>query len=101
MKLLKYMYDDRFLFDYFFNSLSVAGLDGTLKKRMIGTQGEGNIHAKTGTLNSVSSLCGYAVDNDSEILIFYIVMNGFGGKTTQMKNVQDNFAITLAEFSRK
>jgi D-alanyl-D-alanine carboxypeptidase/D-alanyl-D-alanine-endopeptidase (penicillin-binding protein 4) len=101
MKLLKYMYDDRFLFDYFFNSLSIAGVDGTLKNRMIGTTGEGNIHAKTGTLNSVSALCGYAVDEDSEILIFYIVMNGFGGKTTQMKNVQDNFAITLAEFSRK
>ena len=101
MKLLKYMYDDRFLFDYFYNSLSVAGVDGTLKKRMVGTPGEGNIHAKTGTLNSVSALCGYAVDNDSEILIFYIVMNGFGGKTNQMKEVQDNIAVTLAEFSRK
>lgn len=99
--LLKYMYDDRFLFDYYFNSLSVAGVDGTLKKRMIGTEGEGNIHAKTGSLNGVSSLCGYAIDKDNEILIFFIVMNGFGGSNLGMHNVQDNFAVTLAGFSRK
>jgi D-alanyl-D-alanine carboxypeptidase/D-alanyl-D-alanine-endopeptidase (penicillin-binding protein 4) len=99
--LLKYMYDDRFLFDYYFNSLSIAGVDGTLKKRMIGTQGEGNIHAKTGSLNGVSSLCGYAVDKDNEILIFFIVMNGFGGSNLGMHNVQDDFAVTLADFSRK
>jgi D-alanyl-D-alanine carboxypeptidase/D-alanyl-D-alanine-endopeptidase (penicillin-binding protein 4) len=101
MKLLKYMYDDRFLFDYFYNTLSVAGVDGTLMKRMIGTAGEGNIHAKTGTLNGVSSLCGYAVDGDSEILIFFIVMNGFSGNSKKMHTVQDDFAISLAGFSRK
>jgi D-alanyl-D-alanine carboxypeptidase/D-alanyl-D-alanine-endopeptidase (penicillin-binding protein 4) len=101
MKLLKYLYDDRFLFDYFFHALSVAGVDGTLKERMIGTEGEGNIHAKTGTLNGVSSLCGYAVDRDSEILIFFIVMNGFRGSANKMHDVQDDFAISLAGFSRK
>ncbi len=101
MKLLKYMYDDRFLFDYYYNTLSIAGVDGTLKKRMIGTAAEGNIHAKTGSLNGVSSLCGYAVDQDSEILIFFVVMNGFGGSANKMHLVQDDFAITLAGFSRK
>jgi serine-type D-Ala-D-Ala carboxypeptidase/endopeptidase (penicillin-binding protein 4) len=101
MKLLKYMYDDRFMFDYYFHALSVAGIDGTLKKRMIGTQAEGNIHAKTGTLNGVSSLCGYAVDMDNEILIFFIVMNGYRGSANRMHDYQDEFAIALAEFSRK
>lgn len=101
MKLLKYMYDDPFMFDYYFHALSVAGVDGTLRKRMIGTRGEGNIHAKTGTLNGVSALCGYAVDMDQEILIFFIVMNGYGGSARKMHDVQDDFAIALAEFSRK
>jgi D-alanyl-D-alanine carboxypeptidase/D-alanyl-D-alanine-endopeptidase (penicillin-binding protein 4) len=101
MKLLKYMYDDPFMFDYYFHALSVAGVDGTLRKRMIGTQGEGNIHAKTGTLNGVSSLCGYAVDMDQEILIFFIVMNGYRGSSNRMHDVQDEFAIALSEFSRK
>jgi serine-type D-Ala-D-Ala carboxypeptidase/endopeptidase (penicillin-binding protein 4) len=101
IKLLKFMYDDRFLFDYFLNSLSIAGKDGTLKNRMIGTQAEGNIYAKTGTLNGVSALSGYAIDKDNEIVIFYIVMNGFGSQTNRMRDVQDGFCITLAGFSRK
>ena len=101
MKLLKYMYDDHFMFDYYFHALSVAGVDGTLRNRMIGTQGEGNIHAKTGTLNGVSALCGYAVDMDQEVLMFFIVMNGYRGSSRKMHDVQDEFAIALAEFSRK
>jgi D-alanyl-D-alanine carboxypeptidase/D-alanyl-D-alanine-endopeptidase (penicillin-binding protein 4) len=101
MKLLKFMYDDRFLFDYYMNSLSVAGKDGTLRKRMIGTPAEGNVYAKTGTLNSVSALSGYVINRDNEILIFYIVMNGFGGNATEMRYAQDDVCIALSEFSRE
>jgi D-alanyl-D-alanine carboxypeptidase/D-alanyl-D-alanine-endopeptidase (penicillin-binding protein 4) len=101
IKMLKYLYDDRFLFDYFMNSLAIAGKDGTLKNRMIGTGAEGNVYAKTGTLNGVSALSGYVIDSDNEILIFYIVMNGFGGNATPMRDVQDYFCMNLAGFSRK
>ncbi len=101
VKLLKYMYEDRFLFDYFLNSLSVAGKDGTLKNRMTGTEAEGNVYAKTGTLNSVSALSGYVIDKDNEIIIFYIVMNGFGSKTNSMRIAQDDFCVALAGYSRK
>ena len=100
IKLLKYMYDDRFTFDYFMNSLSIAGKDGTLKKRMIGTEAEGNVYAKTGTINSVSALSGYVIDKNNEVLIFYIVMNGFGGNASNMRAAQDDVAITLAGFFR-
>ena len=101
MKLLKNMYDDRFAFDYFLNSLSISGKDGTLKNRLIGTEAEGNIYAKTGTLNGVSALCGYAINKDNEILMFYIVMNGFGGNANEMRAAQDDICITLTGFSRK
>lgn len=100
MKMLKYMYDDRFTFDYFMNSLSIAGKDGTLRKRMVGTEAEGNVYAKTGTINSVSALSGYVIDKDSEILMFYIVMNGFGGNATEMRAAQDDVCILLSQFSR-
>jgi len=101
IKLLKFMYDDRFLFDYFMNSLTIAGKDGTLKNRMTGTIAEGNVFAKTGTLNGVSALSGYAIDQDNEIIIFYCVMNGYGGNATPMRDVQDMLCINLAAFSRK
>lgn len=101
MKLLKFMYDDLFLFDYFLNSLAIAGKDGTLRNRMKGTSAEGNVYAKTGTLNSVSCLAGYVINRDNEILIFYIAMNGHGGSAVNMRAAQDDFCILLSEFSRK
>jgi len=101
MTLLKYMYDDHFLFDYFMHALSIAGKEGTLRNRMIGTEAEGNVYAKTGTLNGVSALCGYVIDKDNEILIFYLVMNGFGGSASTMRSFQDDFCIALSDFSRK
>lgn len=101
MKVLKHMYDDRFTFDYYMNSLSVAGKDGTLKNRMIGTEAEGNVYGKTGTINGVSALTGYVIDKDSEILMFYIVMNGFSGNPTEVRYAQNDVCITLAGFSRK
>lgn len=101
VRLLKYMYDDVKAFDYFYNSLAVAGVDGTLRNRMIGTEAEKNVHAKTGTLNSVSSLAGYAVSRDSELLIFYIAMNGFSGSANGIRNRQDLICEELCKFSRK
>lgn len=39
-------------------SLPIAGRDGTLKRRFIGTPLEGNLTAKTGTLNATNALSG-------------------------------------------
>ncbi|MEO6695436.1 MAG: D-alanyl-D-alanine carboxypeptidase, partial [Ignavibacteria bacterium] len=89
VRLLKYMYDDVKTFDTFYGSLAIAGKDGTLKNRMIGTEAENNVHGKTGTLNSVSALTGYAVTRDSELLIFYIDMNGFGNSANSIRYKQD------------
>jgi D-alanyl-D-alanine carboxypeptidase/D-alanyl-D-alanine-endopeptidase (penicillin-binding protein 4) len=100
MRILKYMYDDIFLFDYFLSSLAIAGKDGTLRKRMIGTSAEGNVYAKTGTLKSVSALSGYVINKDNEIIMFYTVMNGFPGDATDMRAAQDDICILLSEFSR-
>lgn len=101
IRLLKYMYDEEKTFDYFYSSLSIAGIDGTLKNRMKGTEAEKNVHAKTGTLNSVSSLTGYAVSRDNELLIFYISMNGFGSSANGERYKQDLICEELCKFSRK
>ncbi len=44
---------------YFEQSLSVAGVDGTLKRRLRNTPLAGNAVGKTGTLNRVKSIAGY------------------------------------------
>lgn len=101
IRMLKYMYDDIITFDFFYRSLAIAGKDGTLSKRMIGTEAEGNVHAKTGTINSVSTLSGYAVSRDSELMMFYIAMNGFGGSSAAPRGRQDEICEAICQFSRK
>ena len=39
-------------------SLPIAGVDGTLKRRFVGTPLENNLIAKTGTLNATNALSG-------------------------------------------
>lgn len=100
MRLLKYMYDDVKNFDTFYKTLAIGGYDGTLRKRMIGGEAERNIHAKTGTLNGVSTLTGYAISRDNELIIFYIAMNGFSGGNTYYKDIQDAICEVICQFSR-
>lgn len=100
-KLLKFMYDQVDIFDTFMNSLSIAGVDGTLSKRMKNTEAEHNVYAKTGTLNYVSTLAGYAISRDNELLIFYIAMNGFKKENTSFfRKKQDRICELLCMFSR-
>lgn len=57
-------------------ALPVAGQDGTLEKRLCGTEAEGRILAKTGTVTGVSTLAGYALRPDGRTLTFAILCQG-------------------------
>lgn len=63
-------------------SLPIAGVDGTLERRMKGTPAEGRVHAKTGSLAYVRTLSGYARTADDQWLQFVILANNFAGKVT-------------------
>jgi D-alanyl-D-alanine carboxypeptidase/D-alanyl-D-alanine-endopeptidase (penicillin-binding protein 4) len=101
IQLLKYMYDDEKNFDYFYSTLPIGGIDGTLKDRMINSEAEKNIHAKTGTINGVSTLTGYAISRDNELIIFYIAMNGFGSNYKPYRKKQDDICDLICRFTRK
>lgn len=62
--------------DHLLPSLPIAGVDGTLQKRMIGTAAEGNVRAKTGTVTGVSSLAGYLTTANRHTLAFCIINQG-------------------------
>lgn len=57
-------------------SLPIAGVDGTLKKRMKNTPGQGWVRAKTGYIDGVVSLAGYAGKKNGEIYTFSFLYNG-------------------------
>ena len=58
------------------STLAIAGVDGTLRKRMSGTLAANNLRAKTGTLRNVSSLAGYVRTLNGELLAFAFIFNG-------------------------
>lgn len=60
----------------FLNGLPIAGIDGTMKKRMKNTLAEGWVRAKTGYLDGVVSLAGYAGRRDGRVLTFTFLYNG-------------------------
>ncbi len=43
----------------FIDSLSIAGIDGTMRNRFINHPAQGQLHIKTGTLNGVRAIAGY------------------------------------------
>jgi len=56
-------------------ALPVAGVDGTLAKRFVGTPAAGRIQAKTGSLEGVVALSGWAHGDQGRVLSFALVAN--------------------------
>ncbi len=57
------------------SGLPVAGFSGTLANRFKDSAAAGVVRAKTGTLDGVVSLAGYAIDASGRTLVFAIVAN--------------------------
>ncbi len=94
--VLEKMYFDLVHYEDFYNSLSIAGVDGTLRRRMLGTPAENNFHGKTGTLNGVSSLSGYLTTAGGDDLIISIIFE-FDKKGERFhRNIQDDIITMLA-----
>ena len=55
--------------------MPIAGVDGTLGRRMTNGMAHNNVHAKTGTLNGVSTLSGYLTASNGHDIAFSILIN--------------------------
>jgi D-alanyl-D-alanine carboxypeptidase/D-alanyl-D-alanine-endopeptidase (penicillin-binding protein 4) len=78
VQLLRYAAQQPWGGDYI-STFPIAGVDGTLETRMKGTAAEGLIRAKTGALEHVRAMSGYATTLRGEHLVFSI----FGNNSTQ------------------
>lgn len=84
-------------FKLFYESLPIAGVDGTIRTRMQNTAAQGNLHAKTGTLSMVRSLSGYVTTADGRLLEFSMLCNNWTTPQAAVDKVQDAIGAALAE----
>lgn len=83
VKYLTSLMDEKYYKTYL-TSLPVGGQSGTLKRMFIGT-GNGQIFAKTGTLNKVKALAGYIKTNSGKTLVFSLLVNNYSGSVDMVK----------------
>ncbi len=76
-KILRRMYEDERHRGWFLAALPVAGHDGTLDRRMIGTELQRAVQAKTGTIANARALSGFLTAPSGERYIFSIIANNF------------------------
>lgn len=95
LEYLKYAYYHREVFLPFYESLPIAGVDGTLQHRMKQTKARGNVHAKTGSVTGVSSLAGYVKAANGHQLAF-VIINQNVLKLSRARAFQDKFCDILS-----
>lgn len=95
--LLRYMRKSP-AFRAFYDSLPIAGVDGTIESRMKAANLKGRLRAKTGYIGNVRSLSGYVLDAAGEELVFCFMCNKYTVPTSEVNATQDKAAETLARF---
>jgi serine-type D-Ala-D-Ala carboxypeptidase/endopeptidase (penicillin-binding protein 4) len=78
------------------NSLSVAGISGTLRNRFQDSQITGRLQGKTGYLSSAVALSGYLQPPNYSPLAFSILLNAFELPLNQVRQSIDDIVETLA-----
>ncbi|MFO7587008.1 MAG: D-alanyl-D-alanine carboxypeptidase/D-alanyl-D-alanine-endopeptidase [Gemmatimonadota bacterium] len=81
-------------------AMPVAGVDGTLRRRLVGTPAARNVRAKTGSLTSVRALSGYLRDGAGETIVFSLLLNGYDAPGEVAVALEDLLVEQLALYRR-
>jgi D-alanyl-D-alanine carboxypeptidase/D-alanyl-D-alanine-endopeptidase (penicillin-binding protein 4) len=84
-------------FGLYYASLPVAATDGTLEDRMKNTIAAGRIHAKTGSVEHVRTLSGFAETPGGRRLIFSFLSNNQGGKSHEAADAMTGLCVAMLE----
>jgi D-alanyl-D-alanine carboxypeptidase/D-alanyl-D-alanine-endopeptidase (penicillin-binding protein 4) len=85
------------VFEAFESSLPVAGRSGSLEYTLKGTAAEGRLLAKTGTLERVRALTGYATTSSGKRLAFSVIVNRYEGSGGAIRKAMEKFLLTLCQ----
>jgi D-alanyl-D-alanine carboxypeptidase/D-alanyl-D-alanine-endopeptidase (penicillin-binding protein 4) len=80
---------------FYRNSLAIAGVNGTLKKRFRNTPAQGRLFAKTGTISGVVALSGYLNPPDYAPLAFSVLVNYSSDSPSTIRSAVDEIVLVL------
>jgi len=98
VQLLTYLHDQP-TFPVLYDSLPIAGVDGSLRNRLKNTPAANNCHAKTGYISRASSLSGYITTKDGDMLVFSMLMNNHLATNALPVSIQDKIVLLLANYT--
>ena len=78
-------------------ALPIAGVDGTLEKRMKDTPAAANVRAKTGSVSAVSTLVGYTTQRSTGHVFAFAILNNGLPRMAEGRTLQDKICILLSE----
>lgn len=81
----------------FFTALPQSGRPGSLSRRFLGTEVEGRVWAKTGSIDRVNTLSGYVQRRDGRRVIFSIMANGHAVPSRQMLAQIDSIVVEIGK----
>lgn len=97
MQVLNSTYHNDNIRNEFIDALPIAGVDGTLKHRLYAVARK--VKAKTGTVNGVASLAGFAQTRGGDTLAFTILMNGKKNMHWRYKGLEDKMVTAITQYN--
>lgn len=98
VRLLSHVYQTPGIRDEYLAHLAIAGVDGTLERRLLDLPAPRIVRAKTGTLNDAIALSGYVLGREpGRVVAFSVLVNGAAGRHGAARAVCDGVARAIAE----
>lgn len=81
----------------FFETLPIAGRNGTISDLCKGSAGEGRVFAKSGTMTGIKSYAGYIKTVNGKTIVFALIVNGFSCSQATVKQHMEVLLNALAK----
>ncbi len=98
--LLQYMKNKSTNFNAFYNSLSIAGETGTLEHLCKNTSAQGNLRAKSGSLNLAKAYSGFVTSKSGREIAFSMVINNYSGSAYNATKQLEKLMVAIAVFDK-
>jgi serine-type D-Ala-D-Ala carboxypeptidase/endopeptidase (penicillin-binding protein 4) len=96
--LIRYIVNTSTYSPEFLNCLPIAGVDGTLKKRLKADPRHRMVRAKTGIINGATCLSGIVDGRGGQGLVFSLLFNTTHNRHRELKKCQDKILIQLLDY---